>query len=129
MSQINVKESMSKPFKTWLYIAMAVTGVIAVIGFVLGGMSDWIAGLCVFLPAALICWALWMVSGGKKTGIVIMLLTAIAYVVINFAGNPFGFADNAALMNILVSLPYAAVVLPTLHFTSREKYLFKGTKE
>lgn len=128
MSQINVKESMSKPFKTWLFIAMAVTGLTAVVGFVLGGMSDWVAGLCVFLPAALICWALWMVQGGKKTGIVIMLLTAVAYVVINFAGNPFAFVQNAVLMNVLVSLPYAAVVLPTLHFISREKHLFKGKK-
>ena len=129
MSQLNVKESMSKPFKTWLYITMAVTGVIAVIGFVLGGMSDWIAGLCVFLPAALICWALWMVSTGKKTGVVIMLLTAITYVAINFAGNPFAFVDNAVLMNILVSLPYAAVVLPTLYFSAKEKHLFKGKTE
>jgi len=129
MSQVNVKEAMTKPFKIWLYIAMAATGLTAVIGFILGGMSNWIAGLCVFLPAALICWALWMISGGKKAGVIIMLLTAVAYVAINFAGNPFAFSENALMLNTLASLPYAVIVIPTLRYIIKEKHLFKTVKE
>lgn len=128
MSKVNVKEIMSASFKGWLYLAMAVSGLIALCGFVLGGMGDWISGLCIFMPAALICWSLWMVSGGKKTGLVIMLLTAVSYVAIYVTSNPFAFTENALAMNLLVSRPYAEVVILTFFFAIREWKLFSGYK-
>lgn len=133
---------LSKGFKSWIIVALGISVIDALAGFIKGGMGDYWSGLFIFIPCALVgAGLLWQFMSAKRTAIIPVLAGAIIIhifystdtllinlgdQVINAANTPdqlmtiFRTTFQTAFTILLFPRVYTAIAIVTAVFTIAE---------